>query len=180
MKLPNKNSQQGFAPVMVLVVVLGLLAFFTVANLGNFKNNFLASLYPKPSSQAAPTTNTTYSVVINQQSPQFGGSINFTAVYSKEATRSITTVQHENPDISMDCYQNGVHVYSQIYVFPSETNNKDGTLTGISNFGVLSSNGGNGISWPGGAATCNATLYYFGKDRQIHYLAQQRDIYVAP
>lgn len=119
----------------------------------------------------APTPTTTSSVVLNQPSPKFADSVNFTAIYPKEATRKVGTRQHENPVIQVDCYQAGSHVFSDRVVFPTESVNNDGTLTGISTFIALGPATKNELSWTSGAASCNVTLYYFGQDLLTHILA---------
>jgi len=105
-------------------------------------------------------TTTPSSVVLNQASPHFGDSVNYTAVYPKVATQKVGRQQMFNPDIQTDCYQVGTHVYSQVTVFTSSTQNGDGSITGASGFITL---GGakNELNWASGGASCVATLYYF-------------------
>jgi hypothetical protein len=115
------------------------------------------------------------SIILLQSAPRFGDSINFTEVYPKEATRKIGQRQRVQPATQVDCYQNGTHVYSQVTGAVSETQNGDGTVTGITGFLTL---GGtrNELSWTGGAASCSAILYYFTTDSSkqlyFHLLAQ--------
>ncbi len=153
------------------IIIVGVFLLFAVAYYTQFSNpNILNDLRqrasgPSTSTAAAP------SVVLNQTAPAFGSSINFTAVYPKEATRKVGVDQHWNPDVQVSCVQNGTLVLSQVVVFLKDSQNGDGNLTGISSYVTLSANGGNGITWTGGAANCSATLYYFGHDFKIHTLA---------
>ncbi|MDP3741598.1 MAG: hypothetical protein Q8R08_04745 [bacterium] len=102
------------------------------------------------------------SIVLNQDSPGYGDSINFTGVYPKEATVKVGQRQANNPVTSVDCYQNGVWVYNQLVGFATSKPNGDGTITGTTGFMTL---GGvkNEKSWLSGAATCVANLYYFDR-----------------
>ena len=185
MKAGKVRAGLHYATIITLAVsnltVLALAILFSNSLLSGSMTDIYLSNQRLNIADAAPQSSTTpSSVVINQQLIHFGDSVNFTAVYPKEATRSVTTVQHENPDVALNCYQNGARVASFLFAFPKETNNRDGSLTGISNFLPLGPFNSNGFIWSGGEAICYATLYYFGKDRQIHILAEQRDIYVAP
>jgi len=103
---------------------------------------------------------------------RFGDTISFTGVYPKDATRSVTTVQHENPDVDLRCYQSSTWVYWRILNFPTETRNKDGSITGTSGSAKLSGASGSGLNWTGGAAACYATLYYFSKDKTTGVLTE--------
>ena len=103
---------------------------------------------------------------------RYGDSVGFTAVYPKEATRSVTTVQHENPDVDLRCYQSSTAVFWQILSFPTERRNNDGTITGVTSSVVLGGASGNGLVWSGGAAFCYATLYYFSKDKTTGLLTE--------
>jgi hypothetical protein len=102
---------------------------------------------------------------------RYGDAVSFTAVYPKEATRSVTTVQHENPDVDLRCYQSGTQVFWQILSFPNERRNQDGTITGVTN-PVTLAGASRGGTWTGGAASCYATVYYFSKDKATGVLTE--------
>jgi hypothetical protein len=122
----------------------------------------------------AATSATTSSLTPNfdAASVRYGDAVSFTGVYPKEATRSVTTVQHENPDVDLRCYQSSTAVYWQILSFPTERRNQDGTITGVSSSVVLGGTTGNGLVWSGGSASCYATLYYFSKDKTTGVLTE--------
>ena len=114
------------------------------------------------------------SLTLNQNEPHFGDTVSFTAIYPKEATRSIGPRMHDNPQVQVECHQNGVRVYQEWFSFKgNETNNRDGTLTGVSNFKNMGPFNSNGMVWTGGGAQCWAALYYYGNNHegQIHVLA---------
>lgn len=125
------------------------------------KRLLLASVLAWVAATAGATT--TSSLTLDQTAPRFGDAVSFSAIYPKEATRSVTTVQHENPDVDLRCYQAGVEVQHTIFAFPDETRNNDGTITGHTIAIALGGSTGNGHEWPSGAATCGAVLYYFAK-----------------
>jgi hypothetical protein len=107
------------------------------------------------------------SLVLDQPNPVYGQSITFTAVYPKEATRRVGTKQHWNPQVQVDCSQSGVRVFTQNQIMVKDQQAGDGMLTSKTYPIVLS-----GQSWTGGAASCDAALYYFGHDELIHVLAE--------
>jgi len=123
-----------------------------------------------PTSAAADS-----SIALDQPAPRYGDSVTFTAVYPKEATRKVGRQQQWNPAVQVDCYQfvDGAtqHVFTANNAFVKDQHLATGELTGVSGpiiLGVLA----NQNTWTGGAASCNATLYYFGHDELIHVLAQ--------
>jgi len=107
------------------------------------------------------------SLVLDQPNPVYGQSITFTAVYPKEATRRVGSKQHWNPKVQVDCSQSGVRVFTQNQIMVKDQQAGDGMLTSKTYPIVLS-----GQSWTGGAASCDAALYYFGHDELIHVLAE--------
>jgi len=113
------------------------------------------------------TAHSASSLVLDQPNPIYGQSITFTAVYPKEATRRVGTKQHWNPQVQVDCSQAGVHVFTQNQIMVKDQQAGDGMLTSKIYPIVLS-----GQSWTGGAASCDAALYYFGHDELIHVLAE--------
>jgi len=150
----------------VLTAAVVILGFITTQFLLGQQQDIRQNASGPSTTTAAPP-----SLVLNQKMPTFGSIINFTAVYPKEATRKVGVDQHWNPDVQVSCVQNGALVLNQVLVFLKDSQNGDGNLTGLSSDLTLSANGGNGISWTGGAASCSATLYYFGHDFLIHTLA---------
>lgn len=115
-----------------------------------------------------------YSIAINQPIPHFGDSVNFTAVYPKEADKRIGKQQLYQPSIQIDCYQNNIKVFSQHAYIASKVQNRDGSITGVTNF-IFLRGISNGLSWTGGAANCYASLYYFTTTKLIyHFLAQSQ------
>lgn len=53
MILPKTVKQEaGTVPILVMVAVIGLVAFLVFANVAGFKNKLFSSLYPKPTSHA--------------------------------------------------------------------------------------------------------------------------------
>ena len=115
------------------------------------------------------------SIVLDQTAPRYGDAVTFTAAYPKEATRKVGRQQMWNPAVQVDCYQfiDGAtqHVFTANNAFVKDQHLASGDLTGVSGpiiLGVLS----NENTWTGGAASCVATLYYFGHDELIHVLAQ--------
>lgn len=100
-------------------------------------------------------------VSINQTSPVFGQGINFTMQYPQEASKSAhNTQQHDNPQIQVDCSQNGVAVFRENAIVLDKTKITGG-WNSQSTFMNLSANGGNGLLWTSGGADCTATLYSF-------------------
>ncbi len=59
---PTK-SEQGATPIVLSLAVISVLAIMVVANVGSFKDNFLASVYPKDRSFAAETTYSTVKIM---------------------------------------------------------------------------------------------------------------------
>src|SRR3989344_3178518 len=49
------NNQKGVAPILLLVGVIGIIAFLAIAGSAPFKTNLLSTLFPKDSSHAAGT-----------------------------------------------------------------------------------------------------------------------------
>lgn len=111
------------------------------------------------------------SIALDQAGPVYGDSVTFTAVYPKEATRRVGRQQMVNPAVQVDCYQSGTWVFRGNNGFVKDSQAGDGMLTGTSGPIVLGAPG-NENSWTGGAASCSATLFYFGHDELIHVLAQ--------
>lgn len=161
-----------FGSIVLNFMFVVILMVFSTAIIIQFTDpNLLNDIRQRAASPS--TTTTPSSVTLNQPSPTFGQSVNFTAVYPKDATRKLGPRQHENPYVQVDCYQAGTHVYMQLFSFNTETNNGDGTLTGVTYFYNLGPFGSNGMTWTSGGATCNANLYYYGHDSLIHVLASQ-------
>ena len=111
------------------------------------------------------------SITLNEPSPVYGQSVTFSATYPKEATRKVGRQQMWNPAVQVDCYQDYAHVFSGNNAFFKDTHNADGSLSGVSGSIVLGTLA-NENTWTGGAASCVATLFYFGHDELIHVLAQ--------
>ncbi len=110
-------------------------------------------------------------IVLNQPNPHYGDTVDFTGVYPKVATRRIGTQQHWNPAVQVDCYRDGVRIYSANTAIYKDKQAGGGELTGVS--GPVHLGGtANGWTWTEGAATCSATLWYFGHDELTHFLAQ--------
>jgi hypothetical protein len=117
------------------------------------------------------TAHSVSSITLDQPNPVYGQTVTFTGVYPKEASRKVGRQQQWNPAVQVDCSQNGVHVFTANNVYVQDTHLPSGELTGVSGpiqLGVLS----NGNTWIGGAASCDAALYYFGHDQLIHVLAE--------
>ena len=110
-------------------------------------------------------------ITLNEPNPVYGQSVTFSATYPKEATRKVGRQQMWNPAVQVDCYQNYAHVFVGNNAFGKDTHNADGSLSGVSGPIVLGALA-NENTWTGGAASCVATLFYFGHDQLIHVLAQ--------
>ena len=91
--------------------------------------------------------------------PTVGNTVRFVGVYPNEARQKVGRQQQYNPDVQVDCYQNGVRVYTENNAFFNETKNSDGSWTGISGDVLLTQPG-----------DCTVTLYYFSKDPKTHAL----------
>lgn len=175
----GRNSKRSFLAIIwddLIQLDTFTKTFLLVAILFVIVTPYIANNYQTFFGHASSTTSTTYSIVLNQSAPHFGDSVNFTGVYPKEATIKAGRQQMNNPAIQVDCYQNGVRIFTMNQATVSSTNNQDGTITGV--FGqVTLSGGGNGFSWTGGAANCYTTLYYFSRLKgtqslQYNFLAQ--------
>ena len=46
-------NQKGVAPILILVAVIGIVAFLAISSSAPFKNKLLTSLYPKEETRAA-------------------------------------------------------------------------------------------------------------------------------
>lgn len=108
-------------------------------------------------------------LTLNQSSPVYGQTVTFTASYPKYARVKVGRQQQNNPALQIDCLQNGVHVFQANTSFTNEVHNADGSYTGTSGPVTLGS-AGNENTWTSGAASCTATLFYYGKDNQNHVL----------
>ena len=115
---------------------------------------------------AVSTTATLPSLTVNTSSDlRFGGTVSFTGVYPQTARQKVGQQQPWNPVVQLNCSQSGTMVFQQSNVIMAdERNNHDGTWTGVTYPVTLSANSGFGIVWPGGAADCSASLYYWSKD----------------
>jgi hypothetical protein len=111
------------------------------------------------------------SIMLDQPNPVYGQTVTFTAVYPKEATRKVGRQQQWNPAVQVDCYQGGVWVFRGNNAFFKDEHLPSGELTGVSGPIILGA-AGNENTWTEGAASCVATLFYFGHDELIHVLAQ--------
>lgn len=111
------------------------------------------------------------SIVLNEPNPVYGQEVTFTATYPKEATRRVGKQQWWNPAVQVDCYQDGLHVFTGNNALIRDEHNANGSLSGVSG-PIQLGNLSNENTWTGGAASCVATLFYFGHDGLIHYLAQ--------
>ena len=76
--------------------------------------------------------------------------------YSQQVTFNVSTTATTQPNVSVDCYQNGVLVYGAVAGFYASY---PWPWTQIF---TLSS-----PSWTGGAADCTAALYYFSGKKTI-------------
>lgn len=114
---------------------------------------------------AIPVNAIDYTLTVNQTNPVFGQDVNFTATIPQEATRQSHNPQfHDNPYTQVNCYQNGVQVFSESAIVLTKVKDPVGykiTTTFIN----LSANGGNGLLWTSGAATCQAVEVYFTQNK---------------
>ena len=92
----------------------------------------------------------TGSLTVNTTSPAV-----FTAVYPQAARQKIGQQQPFNPIVQVNC-SNG---YQDLTIMRSESNNKNGTWTGVTY----------PLAVPG-PADCSATLSYYDKDPATHAL----------
>lgn len=111
-----------------------------------------------------------------QPAPVYGQEVTFSATYPKEATRKVGRRQMSNPNVDLSCYQDGVRVFWTILPFDDDgpLGSDRSYLEGHTSYPVSLSQPfvSNEIGpWEGGAATCHATLYYFGQDELIHFLS---------
>jgi hypothetical protein len=108
-----------------------------------------ANLVPVASHHQSPAGTSTMSLVLlnsTDGSPHYGQSVTFT----------VSTTATTQPNVSMDCYQNGT------LVFGAEAGFYPGYPWPDSEIFVLSS-----PSWTGGSANCTAALYYFSGKKTI-------------
>lgn len=147
-------------------IILALFALFiVVGNIGK----------PQTYNSRAASS---YSITVNQPSPHFNDTINFTAVYPKEGDKKIGRQQMFQPQIQVLCSQNNQRVYAAITTTVSKKQNTDGSITGLSGnvkLGGLTSVSGNQYNWSGGPADCNVNiLYYTTKDLIPNFVASSQ------
>jgi len=153
----------------IFVVALSILGIVSLQYFNSLKT-------PTQTQSNAATVSTNYLVTLNQPSPSFNDSVNFTAIYPKVATRKVGPREPFNPLITVSCASSadGSTIYRTTVISFSQTTNKDGTITGVSNYitlGGTSSSGGTTYDWTGGAALCNAYLMYTDSSNITHVLA---------
>ena len=103
----------------------------------------------------------TASVTLNQPSPVYGDTVNFTMVYPKAAQGNGRTPQFpDQPNLQMSCYQNGVTqvaLEGAVTVKATKINLGGGWFSAQSSPIIL--DGGSGYTWPPGPASCQVTMY---------------------
>jgi hypothetical protein len=113
------------------------------------------------------------SVVLNQNSPKYGDSVNFTVIFPKK----IKNVKVNNPIVDMKCYQEEELVYQSEVTTISKMKIGKRMYSSQSGY-VLLENGSNEPYWNEKDAVCTATLYSFSKNGNIIVIAEQNNIEV--
>jgi hypothetical protein len=120
----------------------------------------LAFILPSATFAGQPD-NFASSLTLNEANPVFGQDITFTAIYPTDAAQTPKrTQQHYNPQIQVDCYQDGVHVYTINQSMDTKTRISGGWIS-ITYPITLSQYGYNGHYWTSGGATCVGSLYSY-------------------
>lgn len=107
---------------------------------------------------AKPAVAFTSSIMINQPSPTYGDTVDFTSVYPKEAHGQGRNPQFPaQPNVQVQCYQSSTLVAQENATTASETRIANGWYQGLSAPIILSQ--AHGIPWDGGPADCSVSLY---------------------
>ena len=150
----------------VQTIVLFIVAFGAVGAVAIWK------------SLAAPATTTPASIVLNQTDPYLGSSVTFTATWPKIkgnitpriAVRCFQDVNNDGTVNTQDAnpVTNADLVYAEA---GSADQSKQLALTGNPGF-LLGGNPDGGSIWRnrGGAATCNAELFYYSYEQGNHQI----------
>lgn len=168
----NLRKKKTVFPQLIILSFLTVAVFVTGLNIEK-----ITSLLSRAANNQ-PTTSINYSITLNQLAPRYGDSVNFTAVYPKEADQKIGRQQMSQPQIAVHCYQGSVHVFANYTSPVTKKNNPDGTITGITGNIVL---GGrrNELVWDSGSANCYATLAWFATKKLIYNFLAQTTFFVA-
>lgn len=106
-----------------------------------------------------PASAESWYVTLNQPAPIFGSTINFTATYPQEANRQAKNTGYgPSPHVQLDCWQSSTLVYEQQSRIVDKKRSGDGFI-GTSGDFILQQYG-QGMPWPGGGASCTATVWY--------------------
>lgn len=117
------------------------------------------------------------SITSNDPSPVYGSTPSFSLTAPRAAfTNDHNTQQHNNPQLQLDCSQNGVHVWTSNWGGDKQANwvnNHDGSFTYPAAILAPYGTGGNGNTWTSGAADCSALLYSYSQGQITNWATLQ-------
>jgi hypothetical protein len=113
------------------------------------------------------------SVVLNQNSPKYGDSVNFTVIFPKKAD-----IKSNSPFVEVECHQDGLTVYQRTAGVVSKLK-LDGRMYSGQTSDIIFEDDGDEFFWNEGSANCTAKLYYFKPNRKLVFLAGQYNINVS-
>jgi len=86
--------------------------------------------------------------------------------WGQSVTFSVSTTATNYPDVSLNCYQNGLLVYGAMAGFYSSYPWPGSEIMPLSS-----------PSWTGGAASCTATLWYFNGRKDVTLTTLSFEVY---
>ncbi len=100
MKLPK--TQKGIAHILLLVAALGLIIFLLFSSSAPFKDKLFSVLFPKPSSRAATSTDTTYDmgVLVIKYFPLTADGQNIDISVTGDVGDLYTTIKQRTVDVT--------------------------------------------------------------------------------